>query len=748
MSVSKKTPHHFSADRPRLHTSEDLLGRENFAQEMADSLESWAGEDSLVIGLYGEWGVGKTTLKNFILEKLPPETTVLEFNPWDWSAHGKIAEGFFREIGIALGEDDEIQNAKEQAAEWSRISARLGYVDYATTGLRKATVWVAGLLGSTALVSASLKEQLGAVFSSTLVLIVGIVLLAVAGLIHWGQGLIQILEASGVRRITALNNISLASHKKKMSKLLLTRPKPLIVILDDIDRLTPAESVQVVQLIKANADFPRLVFLLLCQRDILENNLNLATKLNGQAYLEKIVQVAIDIPKAERHEVHRALVKGLDRLKADPVIAKYYSEEHWREMFKGLGFWFQNLRQVARFLGAFSFHVQLFKRENSFEVNFVDLAAIEALRMFEPKLHSTLHQNKLFLLGLQFSEPGVQERVAEELLAFFDEESRDSGLLLLAALFPPISQAMGKSRHTQQASANRWFRESRICSEHVFERYFLLATEHDGISQQDFDRILKSLNDKATTCQTLRTYIDFGQIETLLERLAAYKFNFEENVAIQLVGALFDVGDDFPDEPTSASKDSACKIAGDLTEWLLKYLKTKKQSQQIFIKATMQTIGLWMPAQKLEIYSQKTAPESMLFLTDSQVSEIQNVVLKRIIDAANSGSLFSNAARYKLVRYWDKFSDGKALHQWSSDYVSTFETALVFLRCWMTGTTQEKVLDLENAAKAVDITAVHSLLEGGDPSNLEDDLAEVLFLYHAERSKISNDSSPQVKEET
>ena len=52
----------------------------------------------------------------------------------------------------------------------------------------------------------------------------------------------------------------------------------------------------VFQLVKANAEFPNVVFLLLFQRDLVEDKLN-DGKQTGRDYLEKIIQVPFDIPK-------------------------------------------------------------------------------------------------------------------------------------------------------------------------------------------------------------------------------------------------------------------------------------------------------------------------------------------------------------------------------------------------------------------------------------------------------------------
>lgn len=65
-----------STDRPIPGRLEDKLSRAGFADAIATAIRSWRGKDSLVLALYGEWGSGKSSIKNMILEACAsPRTT-------------------------------------------------------------------------------------------------------------------------------------------------------------------------------------------------------------------------------------------------------------------------------------------------------------------------------------------------------------------------------------------------------------------------------------------------------------------------------------------------------------------------------------------------------------------------------------------------------------------------------------------------------------------------------------------------
>jgi hypothetical protein len=69
--------------------------------------------------------------------------------------------------------------------------------------------------------------------------------------------------------------------------------KPILIVMDDVDRLSIDEVMLLFQLVKASADFPNMVYLLLFQRDIVEKSLQDGAPTSAREFLEKIVQVWI-----------------------------------------------------------------------------------------------------------------------------------------------------------------------------------------------------------------------------------------------------------------------------------------------------------------------------------------------------------------------------------------------------------------------------------------------------------------------
>jgi len=91
----------FIPDRSAEKSSEDKLNRAPFAHKLADTIRDWKLEESIVIGLYGAWGCGKTSVLNFAVERLTETTKdwtlekkpiIIWFNPWSFSEQEKLLQ--------------------------------------------------------------------------------------------------------------------------------------------------------------------------------------------------------------------------------------------------------------------------------------------------------------------------------------------------------------------------------------------------------------------------------------------------------------------------------------------------------------------------------------------------------------------------------------------------------------------------------------------------------------------------------
>jgi predicted KAP-like P-loop ATPase len=91
-----------SSDRPISESSSDLLNRKRLVDRLARWVHEAPLDDGFVIGLTGPWGSGKTSILSLLESELVPETKVIWFEPWLFSAADELVPRFFEEIAAQM----------------------------------------------------------------------------------------------------------------------------------------------------------------------------------------------------------------------------------------------------------------------------------------------------------------------------------------------------------------------------------------------------------------------------------------------------------------------------------------------------------------------------------------------------------------------------------------------------------------------------------------------------------------------
>src|SRR5581483_4408670 len=151
------------------------------------------------------------------------------------------------------------------------------------------------------------KTVLGAIKSGTQVLGVPLVPLALDGVSSAVQQASDLAEGAAKAHEAGSEDEPLEELKASLSGALRGLKAPLMIVMDDVDRLTKEEVRLLFQLIKANADFPRVVYFLLFDRGVVERALDGEGGSSGRDYMEKIVQAGFDLPRHDQADMDRML---------------------------------------------------------------------------------------------------------------------------------------------------------------------------------------------------------------------------------------------------------------------------------------------------------------------------------------------------------------------------------------------------------------------------------------------------------
>ena len=640
--------------------------------------------------------MGKTSVKNMVLDTLREDgdngPTVVEFNPWQWAGQAQLAKAFFDEIGLVLGKTDRSKQGKKRAAKWKAYGARLKMVWFLATSVRRGVYVVAALFFALGLIGISGSSALAKAVS-WIIFLAG-VLGGLLGFSHrFADYLGSVFESGAASAEKSLDDL-----KKELREALAALHAPLLIVLDDVDRLSKEETKLLFQLVKANADFPNIIYFLLFQRDIVENILREIVPTTGRDYLDKIVQVGFDIPAIERSRLEKALLSRLDQVLEGQGVDQRFDTVRWGNIFLGgLRNFFENLRDVNRYTSSLEFHVALLKNNKTFEVNPVDLLAVEALRVFEPEVYRRLPDAKEELTGVTKDYLGGKDtderidRLVKELVEQASESKRSQVREILIQLFPRLEK-MGYG----EGYSELWYRELRVCHADVFDRYFHFATPSGDISQSELDAVLGLAGDREALVAKFRNLNAGGLLAVALDRLEAYKQEIDVKHAVPFVAALFDIGDELSDEPSGFLPFGAVTHAWRIIYWFL-MKETDQQRRETSLRESIdKTTGLYLPLDTISLENdrreRKKDPKSFL-VSDEALPGFVNLGVSKIRTASESGALADHTKMLSILYLWRKWTSPEEPSAWVQRLVESGGGAIKFLTALLQKSTSQGMGD-------------------------------------------------------
>lgn len=670
----------FSADRPIRTADEDRLGRSGFSRSLARALSSWKGEDSLVVALYGEWGSGKSSIKNMVLEAVrtssPPPADLLEFNPWAFGGQGRLMDAFVREVAIALGREA-TADAEDIEAKWRLYESRFRSSETVAQSVQQLVSALLAVFGASGLAFAFFTDLDVRVYLA----VISTLAIAIAAVMNFGAKLVRAAGVLAVARAAA-NRKTVDQLKVELAELLKKRVRPLLIVIDDVDRLEAVDIRLLFQLVKANADLPNLVYFVLSPREPVERALDRGKEGSGREFLEKIVQVGFDVPLLDRARLEKVLFTGLDEIVLLPGSG--FDQRRWTNLYiGGLRPFFDSLRDVQRYLSSLRFHAGLLRSEKVFEVNVVDLIGLETLRLFEPDVYASLAGIKRLLTEPSERDSKGQSKAAiDAVIVKANEIRRESATEILKQMFPALEGILGN--HFYGSSFHdTWARERRVCSPDHFDRYFQLGLPETEISEAELHELINVAGERAAAVTALTTIAERGLLPRLLERLEAYKEEIPIESVPAFATALMDVGDLLPNAPRRMFEIEPDMHANRVVYWATKRA-TKERRREIVRAALADATGLYLPVRYLVLEEDALKKDAEnAALTADDVAELKKVASDRIASAAKTPDLSRSAFLDSLLYAWQQWGDASDPKRYVADMVATRDGLLAFLRAFV-----------------------------------------------------------------
>ncbi|MFC2006010.1 P-loop NTPase fold protein [Chloroflexota bacterium] len=635
---------YYVSDRPVSDpNSEDELKRWPFAQRVAQTIASSKDPSSIVIGICGVWGEGKTSVLNFIDKELENSSTVVcvKFNPWRFTDEVHLLRYFFQTLADALGKSE--FSKKE---EIGKALQKYGGI------LSSLSVNVAGLQLSPGKVASELGKNLS--FSQ------------------------------------------LSDTRDRIEKILKSEGKRIVILMDDIDRLDRTEVQTIFKLLKLSADFSNTAYLLAYDPVMVAASLgekySSGDKEAGFQFLEKIVQIPLNIPIADQLSLRKICLEVVDQaLKgAEIELSQEQVQAFVRHFTVGLEVRLKTPRIGKLYANALAFSLPILKNE----VHPVDLMLIEGIRIFYPKLYAAIKNNPEVFLGTIMDSPNKEQakqrslvKINEGLIGLKEDET-EAAKDLLQELFPRLKAVLGNTSYGPDWDET-WAKQQRISSKHYFGRYFSYAVPEGDISDQELEYLIQKIDTEPVSviATDIQKLVGDRNADVFILKLRQKVKEFPSGISQNLALALGEVGDMFPRSETLSSFATAFSQAGILIHQLIDNIPKAEgrfnTAKELIQKGEPLSFSVecftWLRTSEEKEEQDRT-------LSHEEEDELGKIIVERI------KALSSNQPIYKQfpgdantwLQLWSIYgSEGETQQYLSKIFIDNPYEALEFAKCYL-----------------------------------------------------------------
>lgn len=380
-------------------TDIDALDFMPYVETLADIIQT--GNTPLTIGVFGTWGSGKTSLMRMVKKQMPNDFTVAWFDAWKYDKEDSLWRAFLLCVLNALKERASLQG--KPVEEFEKMQSLI-YRDMEIEKVGGVTIDLAKLGGFTAKGLAQLS----------LSFIPGIsALTKLVEELQSGAANSVDEATAAIRRERTKIYIEqiqfLEQFQNRFRELIQMHVKPnrFIVFIDDLDRCLPEKAIEVLEAIKLFLDVENCLFMLGLDQTLIVRGIEIKYKdlrktqdgnihqnliIEGERYLEKIIQLPFHIPPMERKDISDFIESLTDRW-PDVQCAEVFAE--------GLG---DNPRRIKRTVNMFLMLWALYERRKAKlmgHITPIRLAKVVVIQAAYPELYRALKVSPNYLIELE-----------------------------------------------------------------------------------------------------------------------------------------------------------------------------------------------------------------------------------------------------------------------------------------------------------------------------------------------------------
>ncbi|MGZ0747335.1 KAP family P-loop NTPase fold protein [Haloparvum sp. AD34] len=664
--------------------------------------------NEFIVGVYGQWGSGKSTILNFVehsLEEKENSPIITWFNPWWFSGESDLIEKFFAQLGAGLdtgGEYDELRD------KLSKLADGLSRVPLSTiTGIPSGRIlgWVSDTIQS--------------------------------------------------------ENPDLEGLKEEISDALRELDQQIVVFIDDIDRLTESEIRQMFRLVKAVADFPNITYVLAFDQEVVIDALDGEQGGgNGREYLHKIIQLPQHVPIPAEDSLHHFFTERLEGIVQDADVI--FDENTWQSVYqRGIQPFIHTPRDAVRLANAVDNSYQALGRD----ANFIDIVGLEALHIFHNPAYEKIRSNPSRYTADIRSGRNPDDEEYSELWEHLDEDEQDIEPLqvLLRYLFPKVKTGSLTLGFQFSRDHDTYRKTRRVCHPEVFPYYFRQTIPKGELPVGEIESALELTDDANKFANRLRelasrkTESSRSMAHTFLSQLSNYTDDIRNEE--EVVKSFLIAGDELiKTDPSRNTLDDGNR--GYLLRLTFELLDSRPKGEnfELLREAIQQgdspyftTYLLGVLLQEHGKYGGDEIREEDRKLAMDQLEELKQDIVILIEDKASENTLLETPNLYLVLNRWDEWADSEKPTQWAEELTEDTEGLLTFVRIFVkegrysaAGSPQQIVeyIDPRDIEPFIDTTEIENQFEDLDRGELDEDGQKLIELFEKGQELINEGKDP------
>lgn len=285
------------SDRP---TNDDRLGTHLYIAKMLVRLVSAESDNPLVIGLFGGWGTGKSSIAQIYDEIITQESNVknIYIDSWAYAnARERFAAGFLTSMAQTLiknqaSREKIIKDIDLRTEKWE-TSYKLGPKTYILVGL---VFFVLLVIMALAVLLVGINDEI----RLNLILFLASTLV-VNGILNWILPRIMVSYESK----TVDESFNKIDHFRRCFEYIIKKSsyKTISVVVDNLDRSEPGDALEIIRMLKTFVDESildrrRFVIIIPCdEHELAEHILKVVNVKDPYEFLRKFFNVSLQIPE-------------------------------------------------------------------------------------------------------------------------------------------------------------------------------------------------------------------------------------------------------------------------------------------------------------------------------------------------------------------------------------------------------------------------------------------------------------------